>query len=63
MSYSVAGGKTYNLVVTVPEQRDPKEWTKEECFSVKKMQSYFKDWDPTLVHQLPTLRLSINTGI
>ena len=49
MSYSIAGGETYNLVITIPEPHDPSEWDVDDSSSIEKMQSYFQGWDPALV--------------
>lgn len=46
MSYSMAGGEMWNLVVTVPEPLDPSDWDTTDNVSVEKMRSYFKGWDP-----------------
>ena len=46
MSYSMAGGKMWNLIITVPEVKEPGLWASEENYDVAKMRSFFKGWGP-----------------
>jgi len=45
MSYSIAGGKIFNLVLTHPEKADPSAWTHED--HLEKMKAQYIGWDPT----------------
>jgi len=44
MTYMIAGGKTFNMVLSHPEERDPAEWHQETAN--KEMRSHFEGWDP-----------------
>lgn len=47
MSYPIKGGEDWNLVITVPEQKDPCEWGDWSRQSLTIMRSYYEGWDPT----------------
>ncbi|KAF2704919.1 FAD/NAD(P)-binding domain-containing protein [Pleomassaria siparia CBS 279.74] len=47
MAYSIAGGKSFNMVLSHPSSTDPSTWRQETA--VQEMKEHFKDWDPRLV--------------
>ncbi|KAF2436269.1 FAD/NAD(P)-binding domain-containing protein [Tothia fuscella] len=47
MSYSIAGGGSFNMVLSHPESSDPSTWKQETALA--DMKSHFEGWDPRLV--------------
>jgi salicylate hydroxylase len=43
MTYSIAGGKTFNLVLSHVDHTDPSTWQPENAIS--DMKEYFHGWD------------------
>lgn len=46
MTYSIAAGESFNMVLSHVDTSDPSTWKPENA--VKDMQGYFKGWDPRL---------------
>ncbi|KAH7119951.1 hypothetical protein B0J11DRAFT_590980 [Dendryphion nanum] len=46
MTYSVAGGKSFNMVLSHPESSDPATWN--QTTALLEMKSHFRTWDPAL---------------
>ncbi|KAF2729514.1 FAD/NAD(P)-binding domain-containing protein [Polyplosphaeria fusca] len=46
MTYTIAGGKTFNMVLSHPEDSDPSTWRQETA--VEDMKQHFRAWDPRL---------------
>lgn len=46
MTYCIAGGKSFNMVLSHVDHSDPSTWKQESA--VPDMRDYFKDWDPKL---------------
>jgi salicylate hydroxylase len=46
MSYTIAGGKSFNMVLSHPDSSDPTTWNQETALS--DMQEHFKGWDSRL---------------
>ncbi|KAF2402274.1 FAD/NAD(P)-binding domain-containing protein [Trichodelitschia bisporula] len=46
MSYTIAGGSSFNMVLSHPESTDPSTWRQETALS--DMRSHFVGWDPRL---------------
>ena len=44
MTYCIAGGKTFNMVLSHVDNSDPANWKPENAIS--DMKEYFQDWDP-----------------
>lgn len=44
MTYTIAGGKTFNLVLSHVDHSDPSTWKPENA--VEDMKAYFRGWDP-----------------
>ncbi len=44
MTYTIAGGKTFNLVLSHVDRTDPSTWKSETA--VEDMKEYFRGWDP-----------------
>lgn len=47
MTYPIAGGTSYNMVLSHPESSDPSTWKQQDALAAMKRE--FKDWDPRLV--------------
>ncbi|KAL6250173.1 hypothetical protein RBB50_002474 [Rhinocladiella similis] len=56
MTYSIASGKIFNLVVTHPESTDPSTWDQQD--NIAKMQAHFDGWDPALTAVLDKVQTS-----
>ena len=48
MTYMIAGGKSFNMVLSHVDHSDPATWRPETALA--DMRQYFKDWDPWSVH-------------
>ncbi|KAF2258075.1 2-polyprenyl-6-methoxyphenol hydroxylase [Lojkania enalia] len=46
MTYTIAGGKSFNMVLSHPEDSDPSTWRQETA--VADMKAHFQGWDPQL---------------
>lgn len=44
MSYTIAGGKSFNMVLAHPEASDPTTWNQETV--IEDMKRHFDGWDP-----------------
>ena len=44
MTYCIAGGETFNMVLSHVDTSDPTTWKPENAIS--DMKEYFQDWDP-----------------
>ena len=44
MSYTIAGGKSFNMVLAHPEASDPATWNQETV--IEDMKKHFDGWDP-----------------
>lgn len=54
MTYSIAGGKSFNMVLSHPEDSDPSTWRQETA--VPDMKQHFKGWDPRLLKVINMVR-------
>ena len=45
MTYPIAGGDTFNMVLSHPETEDPAMW--DQSKALESMKEHFKGWDPT----------------
>jgi salicylate hydroxylase len=43
MSYTIAGGKSFNMVLSHPETSDPSTWKQETA--LEDMKKHFEGWD------------------
>ncbi|KIW16953.1 hypothetical protein PV08_04144 [Exophiala spinifera] len=49
MTYMIAGGKSFNMVLSHPDRSDPRTWASQSSEQVLAgMRAHFKGWDPTL---------------
>jgi salicylate hydroxylase len=44
MTYCIAGGNSFNLVLSHVDHTDPSTWVPEGA--VRDMKEHFRDWDP-----------------
>lgn len=44
MTYTIAAGKSLNMVLSHVDRTDPQTWKPEDA--VEQMRAYFADWDP-----------------
>ncbi|KAF2164138.1 hypothetical protein M409DRAFT_25485 [Zasmidium cellare ATCC 36951] len=56
MSYPIKGGEDWNLVITVPEQKEPCHWDDYSRQSLSIMRSFYAGWDPTLIEILKLVK-------
>jgi salicylate hydroxylase len=49
MTYTIASGKSFNMVLSHVDHSDPATWKQETA--VEDMKNYFKGWDPKCVFQ------------
>ena len=47
MTYTIAGGKTFNMVLSHPEVEDPETW--DQSKALESMKDHFRGWDPVYV--------------
>ena len=47
MTYTIAAGKSFNMVLSHVDRSDPATWRPETA--IADMRSYFQDWDPRRV--------------
>ena len=45
MTYTIAGGNTFNMVLSHPETEDPETW--DQSKALESMKEHFQGWDPT----------------
>lgn len=49
MSYTIAGGRSFNMVLSHPDRRDPVSWNQQPPEKIlSDMRAHFKGWDPRL---------------
>jgi salicylate hydroxylase len=56
MTYAIAN-KSFNMVLSHPEDSDPSTWT--QATVIKDMKQQFKDWDPCLVKIIDMIRTTL----
>ena len=44
MTYTIAGGNTFNMVLSHPEAEDPETW--DQSKALESMEDHFRSWDP-----------------
>jgi salicylate hydroxylase len=54
MTYTIAAGKSFNMVLSHVDRSDPATWKPETA--IQDMRNHFKDWDPQSVIPLPSMR-------
>lgn len=47
MTYTIAGGKFFNIVLNHPDDADPSTWNQDSA--IEDMKEHFRDWDPQSV--------------
>lgn len=53
MSYMIAGGKRFNIVLSYPDNSNTATWNKGEV--ADELKARFTGWDPVYVHHSPPL--------
>ncbi|KIX97613.1 uncharacterized protein Z520_06391 [Fonsecaea multimorphosa CBS 102226] len=65
MTYPIAGGTSYNMVLSHPETSDPSTWSQQDALTAMKRE--FNNWDPRLVKVIDmidaTMKWPLVTGI
>ncbi|OAG10630.1 FAD/NAD(P)-binding domain-containing protein, partial [Paraphaeosphaeria sporulosa] len=57
MAYSIAGGKSFNMVLSHPEHSDPSTWNQHTV--LEDMKRHFEGWDPCLVKIISLIRTTL----
>lgn len=57
MTYAIAGGKFFNLVLSHPEDSDPSTWQQETA--IQEMKQHFRDWDPRLTKLIDMIKQTL----
>ncbi|KAF9735030.1 hypothetical protein PMIN06_000802 [Paraphaeosphaeria minitans] len=57
MAYSIAGGKSFNMVLSHPEHSDPSMWNQHTV--LEDMKRHFEGWDPCLVKIISLIRTTL----
>ncbi|KAF2007197.1 FAD/NAD(P)-binding domain-containing protein [Amniculicola lignicola CBS 123094] len=57
MTYAVAGGKSFNMVLSHPEHSDPSTWKQETA--VEDMKKQFEGWDPCLTKVINMIQTTL----
>ena len=57
MSYTIAGGKSFNMVLSHPEASDPSTWNQN--IVLENMKQHFEGWDPSLVKVIRLIRTTL----
>ncbi|KAF2440456.1 salicylate hydroxylase [Karstenula rhodostoma CBS 690.94] len=57
MAYSIAGGKSFNMVLSHPEDSDPSTWNQNSV--LEDMKRHFEGWDPCLVKIISLIRTTL----
>lgn len=60
MTYTIAAGKSFNMVLSHPDRSDPASWnqkTPEQILS--DMRDHFRGWDPTLTKVINMIRTTL----
>ncbi len=50
MTYTIAAGRSFNMVLSHPEVSDPSTWKQETA--LEDMKSHFKGWDQKFVNTI-----------
>jgi salicylate hydroxylase len=58
MTYTIAGGDSFNMVLSHVDRSDPQTWTQETV--IPEMRACFNDWDPRSV--VCQYRIHLNTA-
>jgi len=65
MTYSIAGGKSFNMVLSHPSDTDPSTWCQDTVLD--EMKQHFSDWDPRLLKVISlittTLKWPLLSGV
>ena len=56
MSYSIASGKSFNMVLSHTDHSDPSTWGQRNA--IEDMRKEFSDWDPRYVITPAIMKLS-----
>lgn len=64
MTYTIAGGNTFNMVLSHPETEDPETW--DQSKALDSMKDHFRGWDPVVLKLIgmieKTLKWPLMTG-
>jgi salicylate hydroxylase len=60
MSYTIAGGKSFNMVLSHPDRTDPAAWNQQSPEKIlSAMREHFKGWDPTLTKVIDMVKTTL----
>ena len=57
MSYSISAGKSFNMVLSHPDDSDPDTWNQQSALD--DMRIHFKGWDPRLENLIKKIRTTL----
>ncbi|KAJ4293248.1 hypothetical protein N0V90_008530 [Kalmusia sp. IMI 367209] len=57
VTYTIAGGKSFNMVLSHPEDSDPSTWNQDTV--IEDMKRHFRSWDPRLVKAISMIRKTL----
>ncbi|KAF2658580.1 salicylate hydroxylase [Lophiostoma macrostomum CBS 122681] len=57
MTYSIAGGRSFNMVLSHPSDSDPSTWKQETA--VEDMKAHFAGWDPRLLKVINMIKSTL----
>ena len=57
MSYTIAGGKSFNMVLSHPDRSDPSNWNQQDA--LKDMRKHFEGWDPRLLKIIDMVKTTL----
>jgi salicylate hydroxylase len=57
MTYTIANNKSFNMVLSHPEDSDPSTWTQTNV--IEDMKQHFENWDPRLVKVISMIRTTL----
>lgn len=46
MTYPIANGKSFNMVLSHPSESDPSTWSQDQKTILLDMREQFENWDP-----------------
>jgi salicylate hydroxylase len=60
MSYTIAGGKSFNMVLSHPDRSDPSTWNQQSPETIlSDMKKHFHGWDPTLTRVIDMIQTTL----
>ena len=60
MSYTIAGGRSFNMVLSHPDRTDPGTWNQQTPSSIlSDMRAHFAGWDPRLIKIIDMIQTTL----